>query len=181
MIDYKAGSLISMKKMLQAGKQEEEKHFLASLTPAENNIYKTALSVSWVSIRAAAQLLEKGAEALFPGDPGGMERIGHAEALDELQGIYKIFLKITTVPYLMNQSAKLWRSYYKKGQARTEGNPEEKAGAFIVEDFPKLPEIMQRLVSGYLAGALELTGARNVQVTLDPSDSQVWRWNIKWE
>lgn len=181
MIDYKAAGIISMKKALEAGNKEAEIKFLSSLTSEESNIYKTALPVSWVPIEIAAQLFKKGATMLYPHDPKGLEKLGRAEALDELTGIYKIFLKMTTVPYLMNQAAKLWRNYHKKGQARVEGNPEEKTGYFIVEDFPELPEIIQIVTSGYLIGSLELTGAKNVQVTREASDSQLWRWKIKWE
>jgi len=42
-----------------------------------------------------------------------------------------------------------------------------------------LPKLRQ-LVKGFIAGVLELAGAKNVQIAIDFSDPATWKWKTSW-
>lgn len=179
-MEMKAASVIFMRDLMKKAPREKEREFLGQLTAEEKVHYQNSLPVSWLPIKIAASLLAKGASILYPDDPAPLQTFTKAEAENDLQGVYRVLLRVINIPALVNQTAKLWEKYYKQGKARTEANLGAKRAIMYVEDFPELPAELRETVTGYLYGALDLTGVKNVKITQDPSNTKSWKWVVTW-
>lgn len=181
MADTKGTTLVFLKQAIARKGGDLERRFLNGLSPDEVKLYTTVMPVSWLPIEPVTRMLKAGAETLYPGDRQGLRKIGHDLAQDNLTGLYKVLIKMTTVPFLMAQIAKLWETYHKQGRARIERTGEGNQATMIVEDYPDLPADFRELLCGYVVGAMELTGARNVRIEHDARDPKAWRWAGSWE
>lgn len=181
MAKFKGSGVVFLRTRIQAAGRAEEKALLAKLTPEEADAYTKAMAITWIPLDITAALFRKVAEVLYPGNPKGIFELGRGQARDNLSGIYKIILKLTTVPFLAGQSAKLWRTYYDFGNARTELNADLKKGVLIVENHPDLPKEIRELTRGYIAGAMELTKSEGIQVQSDESNPEAWKWIVHWK
>jgi len=81
----------------------------------------------------------------------------------------------------MSQASRLWRTYHDTGDASASDGPGRNELTFTVAAFPELPADMRQVLSGYLMGLGELTGARKVAVRLDESDPAAWKWRCTWD
>jgi hypothetical protein len=50
-----------------------------------------------------------------------------------------------------------------------------------VAGFPELPGDMRQVLKGYVLGLADLVKVRRVEVDLDETDPQRWRWTVTWE
>jgi len=51
----------------------------------------------------------------------------------------------------------------------------------VVTDFPELVPSQLELISGYITGILDLTGARNIRVTINNKNPNAWKWKFTWK
>ncbi|MCK5242421.1 hypothetical protein KAR34_08210 [bacterium] len=181
MAKTKGGNIVFEREFLRKHGKETEQAFLEKLNAEEINIYQKTLPISWVPIEAAAKIFEMTAATLYPGDAQGLQYLGRAQAYDHLTGIYRIILRITTIPFLIEKTAKLWKNYHDQGRAWSGVGRNKNSAFMIVEDYPDLPETFREMLCGYIAGCMELTGARNVRVTRDNNNPDAWKWNIFWK
>jgi hypothetical protein len=158
-----------------------EARLLAALRPEDQAVLQTALPGNRIADDVNDRIYAAAAATLFPGDAKGVWAIGRQMARDNLTGIYKILLRLTTVPFIIDQTAKLWHTYPEHGSARAEKVPGEKRGRLVVTEFPGFTACMREMLSGYVTGTLELTGARDVRVTHDDRNRAAWVWEIRWE
>jgi hypothetical protein len=179
-MEMKAAAVIFMRGLFKNATREQEKAFLAQLTDEEALQYKNALPVSWLPMEAAASILSKGARILYPGDPAPLQTFTRSEADNDLKGVYRVLLKVINIPALVNQTAKLWEKYYKQGKARTEADLGAKRAVMFVEGFPDFPAELRETVTGYLYGALDLTGVKQIKISQDAADPQSWKWIVTW-
>jgi hypothetical protein len=179
--DVKGTTLVYLQQEFKRKGEAAEKKFLSRISPDEAKLYQSALPIAWFPLEPVTRILAAGAEVLFPGDAQGLRKLGHGMAQDNLTGIYKILIKLTTVPFLIAQVAKLWGTYHKQGRAYVIREGEAKRAVLVVEDYPEMPAKFRELNSGYIIGALELTNAKKVTVEHDGSDPEAWKWVGTWE
>ncbi|NTV53316.1 MAG: hypothetical protein HGA76_09945 [Candidatus Firestonebacteria bacterium] len=181
MAKYKGAGLAALKKQIVDLGSAKEQELLAKLTPEEKQVYTAVLSSAWLPIDIAAHLLQKGAEVISPGNPDlGLHQIGLFQARYNLAGIYKPLMRITTVYFVVQQAAKLWTTYFDRGQALAVKVADKNLIEFSVDDFPELPYSNRRIVNGFIEGTLEFTGTKNIRVTHQSENSQSWKWHIIW-
>lgn len=157
-----------------------EDDFLKNLSPEETYTYKTALPVSWIDVQLLSAIFEKAAVLLFSEHKIPLREFGRLEAHDHLTGVYKLFVKFSTVPFLIKQTAKIWGTYYDHGVAHVEYHPNKKQAVFIVDNYPDLPLSNLEITAGYLIGTLEITGATNIEIEIDSQNPNSFRWYISW-
>jgi len=180
MPNYKGAGLIIVEKLFAKQTPDLREAFVVKLTPAEQQFYKSVLATQWQPIATVAAVFEKAVGFLYPGNRRGLEEMGRQQALDNISGIYRSLLRITTIEFTIKQVAKLWRSYFDEGEASARQEHAEKRVTMTVENFPDLPLANRRVVSGYIQGTLELCGAHNVQVLHDGSQAGKWIWSVTW-
>lgn len=180
MAEYKGTTIVFLRGFMREQGEDKESALLGQLSKAEREVYELSLPMSWVPATTAAQLLDKAARVAFPSDPERLERLGAAQAHDHLTGIYKILLRVATIPFVISQSAKLWSTYHNKGRAYVEREGDEPRGVLVVEGYPDLPEPIRTMSVGYVRGVLELTKANDITVRPDFSNPAEWRWVVTW-
>lgn len=183
MAKYKGTRYETIRKVIRRHGREVEEAFLAKLTPSEHQKYLYGLPVSWYPVEEIPEkgdVFQAAAEVLFPGDPEGMRKVGRLNAVESLTGIYKLFLRIPSIEFVIGRAAKLWRSYQDTGIATAEDFAAN-SGAFVVRGYPDLREDFREYLAGYVAGVLEVTGAKNIRVRIDDGKPDVIRWVAAWD
>jgi len=170
-----------LRKQFRERGEAVEKLFLDLLEKEAVLVYLSALSGTWVSLDLAEKIFHTAAQVLYPNEEKAMQRLGYERAKDNLTGIYRAVLRISTPTFVIGQTAKLWKLYYDKGEARSFIAKHRKYAEMYVEGYPELPEIFREITTGYIISALELTGVRNIKVHRDDSNPNAWKWYGTWE
>jgi hypothetical protein len=152
-----------------------------SLSSTDYEVFRSALPMSWIPLEMALRIYEAAGQILFAREPDALFEIGRGMAKANITTIYKAFIRIATIPYVMSQVARLWRTYHDTGEASAERGSVAKEVFFVVRDYPGLSAQMRKLLRGYVTGVTELVGLRNVAVELDESDPSAWKWRITWK
>lgn len=178
MAKVKASDLLIVKKLVQEAGVEAK--LLAAVPPDVLRTYQTSGATSWIEVAHEAKCLETAAEALYAGDPLGLRRLGREVARHQFRGIYKVFLAIPSVDFIVKRVSNVWRTQYDQGDARVE-NLGPKSGELVAFGLPDMTLVQREYVCGYLQGILELTGAKNIRVSKQDSVPQAWRWLMTWD
>ena len=177
--NYKGTGVVFMRSLFERHGRAVERQFLSKLTPQEVDIYKQTLEFHWIPIEVITRFFELAAPLLYPGDPTGLRRIGREMARDHLQGVYRIVLRVVTIEYIIEKAARLWRTYHQSGTTRM-----ERSGPhllyFVVLGYPELPSSFRECTCGYIAGVLELAGAKDIRVIRSNENPNEWRWKLSW-
>lgn len=178
--NYKGTGAVFMRSFIRATNPAIEERVLAKLSPEDADRYLKTLEFDWIPIGSITRIFEAAAPLLFPGHHEGLRLIGRAMAYDHLRGIYRIILRVTTVPFVISQTARLWSTYHRRGSARLERN-EPQLVHFVVSDYPDLPERFRECLCGYIHGVMELCGARDIRIAKSNDNPSAWLWRVSWK
>lgn len=173
----KGTDVAALRRLIQEKGPGSEAAFVASLTPELAGLYRDILPFTWTPVEKQTELYAAAAAALFPGHPEPMRELGRAMAQQTFSGIYKIFLRIPSMSFILSRVAQMWQTYYDTGEACVEDFT-GKSGALVVRNFPDLPRRMREVVCGHLQVLVEATGAKHVRVVLNDRDPNAWRWEV---
>lgn len=173
----KGTDVAALRKLIQLKGQGFEPTFLAALTPELAKLYREILPFTWTPVEQQTELYAAAAAALFPGHPEPMRELGRAMAQQTFSGIYKIFLRIPSMSFILSRVAQMWQTYYDAGEASVEEYT-GRSGVLVVRNFPELPRRMREVVCGHLQVLVEATGAKQVRVVLNDRDPAAWRWEV---
>ena len=168
------------KKMRKSGNGAEQA-LIAELDAEDADLYANALAVSWVDVERAARVYEAAARLLYPGSVDPLVDLGREMARADLTGIYKILLRVATIPMVVERTARLWSTYHRKGSARIVREGDVKRADLIIDGYPDLPEAIRINICGYVQGVLDLTGSKNPQVRHVGGSPEAWRWHVTWD
>ena len=177
---YKGSTLKTIKNLLKEKGPETEKRFLDRLRPETRRTFELALPNSWITIEEGAEIMDAAATMLFGGGSRALRMVARLNARQNLGGIYKVFLRIPSIEFVLKRLSNIWHTFFDTGEARVE-NFTGKQATLVVEKFPEYPEILRESVCGFIEQLLEMTGAKQVGVTRETSDPQAWRWRITWQ
>lgn len=181
MIRTKGTDLKALRKLVGSRGREFENALVKKLADEEKNLYLNSLPVFWNPIELQTRVYEAAADLLYPDSSQPMRKLGFEMASETFSGVYKIFLSIPTLSFIIEQSAHIWRQYYEKGAARAEsvkdGNKIQTV-VFKVADFPELPKGLREVICGYLEMLAQATGTKICGVELDEADPNSWKWRI---
>lgn len=76
---------------------------------------KKVLENEWVPDRVGAEGLSQADKILGKGDMALVRKLGYLIAKDNLSGIYKAFIKLTTIESLLKRADVVWKKYYSDG------------------------------------------------------------------
>ncbi|MCD4813222.1 hypothetical protein K8S19_05970 [bacterium] len=177
---YKGSGVVANRDILREINPVLEEKLFELLTPEERKIYETAIPVAKFPAPVVAAIFEKSAAVVFPGDPQAVFKMGKKRAKIALHGIYKVFLKITTVPYLISKTTQLWSAFHDQGKMWVEKESEKKAIVFL-SGYPELIPSFLETTAGFMAGAMEISGAKNVHIDIKTEQKDPWKWIVTWE
>ena len=97
-----------LKKVLEKASPE-----LKSLT------IRKVLDNEWVPDKLGAELMVSADRILGQGDYSKIRKIGYFVAKDNLTGIYKIYVKMTSINGLLKRGDQIWKQYFNSGSVKT--------------------------------------------------------------
>jgi len=177
---HKGAGIVFLRERLKKESKKLDRELASKLNPEDAKIYQAAMAITQVPVEAVQRIYQTGVPMLYPGTEKAFYQFGHEQAHDNLRGIYKLFLKIASVPYVIGQTAKLWKTYHSDGKPIVEYDKTQNQASLRVEEYPALPEIIREVIRGYIAGGLALTGGKNIQVAREDRQ-KVWKWTATWE
>jgi hypothetical protein len=179
----KGTGIMVVKKLVQDQGAEAERKVRERLSAYSLNIWNsTTLALSWVEDELAipGSILYESALRLFPGDAKtALTALGKTMAKEGLPVFYKMFIRIPTPQFVYKSVAQLWRRFYFDGDAVVE-NLGPKEATFVLRNFPDYNENMRTYMKGYLFGMGDLLGLKNMEVKMDESNPQAWKWAMTW-
>jgi len=175
----KGTDLVVIKTMLKEKNSGGLESFLLELTPETRGLFQTIMPTTWVPSQAASEIMEKAARALYPGRPDDLEQLGRDCARHAFNGIYKTFLRISSLAFLLNRVPLVWNMYHSAGKAVITVSDEKSGATLVVTGAPDVQVQTLRLVSGFSMQALEMAGAKNLSCQLTTQNPQAWQWTFR--
>ncbi|MCD4814165.1 hypothetical protein K8S19_10805 [bacterium] len=177
--EYKANQIIVIQDMFKKQPQDEAA-FIGTLLPEELEAYTKAMPISWFAIEVSASITTKAMPFLYPGElDKAYFKFGEHLARSDLSGMYRIMVRISSVPFLLDQTAKLWKLYHRQGHMRMQ--KKERSAELLIEDYPDFPVANHKVMMGYIYGAVALTGAKEVKVEGNVLGVSTIEYKISWK
>jgi hypothetical protein len=176
----KGVNIIALKKLVKERGELFETTYLDKLSPKGRELYDSVIATTWVKSEDETELMVTGAKQLFPGDPKPMVQLGRALANQNMTGIYKIFLKIPTIPFIIKRVANIWSSFYQEGKAEVI-SVQDHSLTMQVTELPDIEDYQTDITCGYILELLDITGSKNASVNYDGSDPKAFKWHISWQ
>jgi hypothetical protein len=104
----------------------------------------------------------------YGGDPQGAREVGAYSAEYALRGVYKAFVKMTSVGFFVSRTAAILQTYYKPCSARVTIS-EPKRAALQMNVFPKPSIFAEARIAGWTQRAFEIHGCRGVRTEVTKS------------
>ncbi|MBN1594467.1 hypothetical protein JW933_00935 [candidate division FCPU426 bacterium] len=180
MSHVKGASIVFIRGAMSKLDESTQNIFLTQLSEADKHNFRSILPVSWIDIDDAYAIYIKAVKYLFPDAQNGLFALGASVVKDNFKGMYQFVVKFISPVFLVNKVGKIWNLYHRKGVPQVE-QVGDKHLVFHVADYPELEKILD-LSSGYIYGLLEMTGVKNITVTLaNNSNKNHWMWDIEWD
>ncbi|MGD0278436.1 MAG: DUF2378 family protein [Smithella sp.] len=180
MANVKATDIVIIREMLKKKGDECINAMASALQPETFKVLKTVLSINWVPLEVEAEILQAASKLFFPDDPRPLFRLGHKVSGKQFTGIYKFFLRIPSVSFVIKNISSTWNTMNDTGAVRVDGLTSN-SGMFVVSGLPELTPVQREYICGVISCILELTGVRNVNVEKVEDDRYEWKWKISWE
>ena len=176
----KGTDVMALRPLIAARGAEVERCYIESLTPAARTLFAEVMAFSWSPVEVQAEVYLKAAKLLFPDAAEPMFELGRALARKTYSGIYKVFLRVPTIPYILGRASSMWKTFFDTGEASIE-RVEAKSVELVVRGYPDYPQPMREMAKGHMTVLLEMTRARNPLVRHIATDPQAWRWRASWD
>jgi hypothetical protein len=180
MAKIKGTDVVSLRKYFATRPDDVQRRFRELLSQEAAGLFDTALSTTWSPVELQSEMYEAAAQALHPNKPNGVAILFHDIAAVSYSGIYRVFLRMPTLAFLISRAAAVWKSYFDTGEACGE-NAAAKSVDFVVRNFPSLPPAMQQATAGHLQFLVENAGAVQPTVHVVETEPSCWRWQVRWK
>lgn len=176
----KGSNLVTLRRMLEEhdGKSYLPQ-FLEALSPEDRSRFESTLQTDWVSIEYQNHMNEIASKILWPNQPNAREKLGYRSACVQLSGIYRAFLAVASIPFIIKRASKMWQIHHEEGVADIR-TLNDRVVEFSVSDYPSLPAGTRADTSGWIHALTERAGGKNVSVKHDSTNPRRWVWIIKW-
>ncbi len=156
-----------------------EHTFAEQLEPGLRERFEAALATDWMPVNEVATLYATAAPLLHPERALPLRALGRELARTHLTGIYRVLMRLATVEMIVAQTARLWSTYNGKGTLRAVA-AKGSAVRLTLSDYPEYPAAVRESLCGYIAGAVELTGATEVRVVQEGAPDGTWLFDVTW-
>ncbi len=166
------GSLLSsVQSFIKENFQGRYQEWLNSLPEPSKKIYTNAILASeWYPYEEGLiQPTTVLARLFYNGDlkKAGWQ-MGRFSAVIGLKGIYKVFALIATPQFIMKRGGKIISSFYDEADLCV-GLERQKGVDLHVTKFPGSTLITENRIGGWIEGALEICGVKNVTINITNS------------
>jgi uncharacterized protein (TIGR02265 family) len=179
MANVKATDTVIIREMFK-GKETDLNTMASSLKPEIFKTFQTTLSVNWIPLEFESEIIQAAARLLFPKDPRPIFKLGHTVAGKQFTGVYKFFLRIPSVSFIVKNASASFNTMNDKGSARVD-DLSSKGGTLVISDLPEMSIVQREYICGVVTCVLELAGAKNIKVEKIENHPVEWKWKITWD
>lgn len=179
MANVKATDTVIIREMFK-GKENDLTIMASSLKPEIFKTFQTALSVNWIPIEVESEIIQVAAGLFFPKDQRPIFKLGHTVAGKQFTGIYKFFLRIPSVSFIIKNISATFNTMNDKGAARVD-ELTSKGGTLVISGLPEMSAVQREYICGVVTCILELTGVKNIKVDKTDTNPNEWKWKISWD
>ena len=180
MANVKASDIVIIRDILKAKGDEYLNTMHSSLPPDVLKTFQTALSITWIPLEVEAEIIQAASRLLFPTDPRPIYKLGHTVAGKQFTGIYKFFLRIPSIGFIIRNASATFNTMNDKGTVRID-ELTSSSRMFVISDLPELTAVQREYICGVVSCVLELAGAKNIKMAKIENDPNEWKWKISWE
>lgn len=170
-MQVKGTSLIATEKFIrqQFGSDGYER-FLQALPQGSKTLFSsTVLSPNWYPIEDAFyRPMQTVCDLFYQGKAQGAREMGHFSALDALKGVYKVFVRVASVDFVLKKTANIFATYYQPGKMEVAERGDRRIILRMTGISMPHPLLEER-ICGYLEGALEVCGEKEGRVLVAKS------------
>jgi hypothetical protein len=178
MPNTKGTNVVSVRRLLQAAAQEDA--VLAQLTREDLESYRETLAVGWVSDVFIARLFAVAAPALYPREPKPIRQLGRTIAQDNLTGVYRVMLRIVSIPFAIERAGSLWRTYNDTGEATISRFGDEPRARMTITGYERFPDECLDETAGYIEGVALLCGAKVADAHPSRPTADSFAFDVTW-
>ncbi len=160
--------------------------WLESLNSKAAELYKDANSVKinqWYPLKDS--YLEPTAamcELFYDNDHKGAWEVGRFSADYALKGVYKAFVKMTSVGFFIKRASLLMTTYYQPSAMELKSSTFNQAVLHMTK-FPEAHSLIESRIGGWIQRSLEIHGCKEVTVEItrsltngDPYTEMILKW-----
>jgi len=121
-------------------------------------------------------------DLFYGNDPKGAWEIGRFSADYALKGVYKAFVKMTSVSFFIKRASLLMTTYYQPSAMELKSSTYSQAILHMTE-FPESHRLIESRIGGWIQRSLEIHGCQEVRVDIvkslaegDPHTELVLSW-----
>jgi hypothetical protein len=137
---------------------------MARLTPADREVLSgIVLPITWYPLPPFGRLLRVMDGELGKGDFSLVVERGEWTATRDLHTLRKAFLKLVTIPWIIQKGASLWPKFHDTGRWEVRHGDGDHAIAEL-HDLGVVDEAVCASIRGWIIGLAKLSGTRKVEV-----------------
>ncbi|HEY1097844.1 MAG TPA: hypothetical protein VGF99_02910 [Myxococcota bacterium] len=182
--ELKAAGVNSMLKVLRDSITPAELLALQRVLPppSVSLITRPRLAQEWVPLEHVAPIYETSLRVTFKGDAQKLYELGRQQLRNDMSGIYRVFMRVASPWYVADKTASIYAVYARHCGTLELVRRGERQLEFLLAKRPYPSHAFFESLRGSVAGALELTGVKDVVVSTigEPSaDSRLFRASWK--
>jgi hypothetical protein len=178
MAGYKGVGVVYVRQLVRASSPDVQLAVSKALSDEQRRMYQSCVASEWVPIELATAVSSAAAPLLFGHVEDPIRHLGKETGKHNLSGVHAFLVRFLTVPFLIQQTARLWRTYHEIGSAVSTRVGDNHVRVDVT-GYPGLPEPFRVHTAGFMQGAVEMTGATNVRCVVGGDDAR-WTFDITW-
>lgn len=122
-------------------------------------------------------------QQFYGNERDGAWECGRYSAETALNGIYKIYVKMSSPGHIIDRAGRIVQAYYEPSEVKIAGKT-DKSVVLQVTKFPKPHKVIEYRFAGWMEKALEISGCKNVSIELTRSMTKgdfLTEYKITWE
>lgn len=127
-------------------------------------IHQPRLAQEWIALEIISPLYTSSLDGLFDGDTERMYELGRQQLRNDMSGIYRVFLRVASPAYVAEKTSAIYAVYARDcGTLSVLARTDHSLDILVADRaFPSTPFF--EALRGSIAGALELTGVKELHV-----------------
>jgi len=184
-MDVKGVTLESGKKFVIDNFGEEGyNQWMSSLDSDVRDAYAESIVTKWYLMRRNyVEPRKKVCELFYGGDLKGLWDMGRSDADHGLKGIYKAFIRIATVGFVISRAKMILPMYFRPSVLKVTEKSKKDVTIRIVE-FPEFDEYVELIIGGFMERTTELCRCKGVNVEIPKSVTKAdpyTEYHVSWQ
>jgi hypothetical protein len=142
--------------------------YLASLPPATAALARTPpMAIAWLPIEHFYALIDRAQRVLLSHDPDGIAEVAYKSIGRDLNVLYRMFVRVSSVEGILSRTARLWDAYNRNHGTIAVTMRSRTSADVTYEGIPTYaPPAFWAFQRGALRAVIEATGVRNARARI---------------